>query len=147
MKRPIRNRYKGTKFQAVPKHLGTYPYFPPKEIEAIKTKVPVDPLVIDLRKLCHEINKAAPSINAKYITTGIIMLNKITIKVGDGIAEFKTTRIRYRDLHDLLYLLTFEKIINLKKEQISFITSTYGWYPRKKSGKQQYLHENRRYNF
>jgi len=139
MKRQLKNKYQGTKFQAVPKHSGTYPFHPGNAIaldeipayhsSGLKTYVrhlrPVrNQKDIDVRLLSSLINKRINGNHAEIIPGGI-KLNQFNIKIKEGLAICDGLRFRFSDLREFLLELRKERILLCDIEDIRVIKLDY----------------------
>lgn len=128
MKKQANNKFQGTKFQVIPKHLNTFPYSAPLNIEEV-LKMPAynthgleykrhlppmrDLTDIDLVKLAPIILPIDPMFNAN-------------ISLKDGICDLPGwSKFRYKDLFELLRLLRKENRLIASNEQIKEIKVKY----------------------
>jgi hypothetical protein len=140
MKKQTNNKYRGTRFEAVPKHKDTFPFHPGNEIAEIdrlpayhgsgkkeyKRVLPPlrDSLQIDLAVLTDTIRKIAPA-NDPTFSGNSIVINGTEVSFSDGLANVKQMRFRYQDLRYLLNNLQQERILICSKDEILFIIHEY----------------------
>ena len=141
MKKLSNNKYSGTRFQAIPKHPGTYPFAEGNKVsvDELPDRIPAyntqgkeykrhlppmrDPKQIDVRKLANLINKRAFG-NAEVTPYGL-RLNQNEIKISEGLATCDEVCFRFTDLWNLLLELKKERILHCEHEDLRMIKNEY----------------------
>ena len=142
MKREKHNNKYSTRYQAIPKHPGTYPFAEgntisvdelPDRIPAYNTQgkeykrhlLPLrDQKDIDTRLLTDLINRRTNGNSAELATNGL-KLNQINIKIKEGLASCEGIRFRYNSVWDLILNLKHENILLCEYEDLKVIKNEY----------------------
>jgi len=141
MKRQSKNNKHSTRFHAIPKHTGTFPFHPGNTITLDGSdRIPAyntqgkeynrhlppmrDQKQIDVRLLCYLINQRTNGNRAEVIQGGI-RLNQVDIKLANGLAICDQVSFRFIDLRELLLELRKERILKVDPDDIRTIKNEY----------------------
>ena len=107
----------------------------PHQTSPVKVKpVKQNPRIINVPKLCYELNKVVPG--RAQLTGNGILINKIEVKIAEGRAEYGPTILRFTAFRGLLDNLLLDKVIFLTSQQKQYLITGYN---RKKKNKPHVL--------
>ena len=105
-----------------------------KVITAPPEKKPVkqNPKIINIPKLCKEINKVVPG-TAQFTGNGL-KLNGLAVKIGVGFSEYGQTKLRFTNFRDLIDNLLLDQVVSLSKQQKQYLITGYNRTMKKNKG-------------
>ena len=143
MRRLSKNKYQGTKFAAVPKHINTFEFHPGnKVVEAELDRVPAyhssglktyvrkfpkarNEKVLNVPLLCTMIKKIVPQNDVSGLSDGLL-INGIKLILTEGLATVTgKVKFRFTDLRDLLSNLAMDGILGANKYDVKEIKYWY----------------------
>ena len=96
-----------------------------------------DPRIINIPRLCWEINKVSPAAAAECTENGFLV-NKTQVKIAEGRAEYRKTILRFSDFRDLLDNLILDRVLTLTSLQKQYLITGYNKTTKKKKGNEQH---------